>query len=258
MKQVIISLLTFGLVISLFGDDIPLEYRMQEGVTLCLDFDKSSVTASRATGDNQSLKTPNGILYEAGIKGKALKTEETGIYLSFKLKDNLSFEKPGSVSIWIKPLKWKYPQDMPILKDEHRERIYYLFFATDYQKKGYLGFQRVTSWRVGGNDSLRSWFSGFEGISANGSKEIIWADGQWHNAVMTWDPLEFKIYIDGELQITTIVQRKIKDDEIAKSFCVACPPNTMIDEFVIYNRLLTAEEIKKYYEYLNPKPSDIK
>jgi hypothetical protein len=239
-------------------EDIPLEYRIQQGASFYLSFNNETPVAERATGDNKPGKTPKDISYDTGIKGKALKTGDKYAPLSFNVKDNLNFERAGSVSMWIKPLKWKYPKDMPVQKNGHRQRLFQGFFLTNYQKNGYMGFQRMSSYKVGGKDSLSFWIGGFKGINGGGGKDIVWPDGQWHNVVMTWDPLQFTIYIDGEEEIHCTIQRKLMNNEVSSKFSVSCPDNTMIDEFIIYNRLLNAKEVMEYYQFLKPKEAEEK
>jgi hypothetical protein len=256
MVSIIGSLLLAG-TCSGGDEDIPLEYRIQQGASFYLSFNNETPVAERATGDNKPGKTPKDISYDTGIKGKALKTGDKYAPLSFNVKDNLNFERAGSVSMWIKPLKWKYPKDMPVNKGGHRKSLFQGLFLTNYDpQKGYMGFQRITSYRVGGKDSLFFWIGGFKGTNGSSRKSIVWPNGQWHNVVMTWDPLLFKIYIDGKLEIKSTVQRKIMNNEVARQFTVSCPDNTMIDEFIIYNRLLDDKEVMEYYQFLKPKQTD--
>ncbi|MFA6176835.1 MAG: LamG-like jellyroll fold domain-containing protein [Phycisphaerae bacterium] len=257
LASMVVSLI-FGSNHSLFGDNAQLENKLQEGVTFCLDFNSDSVIASKSSGDGSALRgrEPEGISYVTGVKGKSLESGDKGIELSYKFADNLSMENPGSVSIWIKPIEWKYAQDMPEGDNGHREVICPLFFGTGYQRNGYLGFERMSSHKVDGKDTLLLFFGGFDGINANAGTPIAWTGGRWHNVVITWDPLEYKIYIDGEFQRSTVIQRKIQDAEVAQKFSVNCPSRTAIDEFMIYNRVLTAEEVTKYYEYENPEHSE--
>ncbi len=249
IKLLLFLVSSFATIVWAQDQKVPLEYRIQQGVTFYLGFNLNSVVASRAAGDHEPTQIVKKVGFVQGVKGSALRTGENGAELTFNLKDNLSFELPGSMSIWIKPVKWKYPKDMPIDKNGQRERVFQSFFLTNYKETGYLGFQRMSSYEIGGKDQLKFWVSGFTGIEASSGRGITWADEQWHNVVFTWDPVQFKLYIDGELKAHSTIQRKIKSEELSDLFSVHCPPETVIDEFIVYDHLLSDEQVQEFYRY---------
>ena len=75
---------------------------------------------------------------------------------------------------------------------------------------------------------------------------------------MTWNPLVVKIYVDGVERIKNVLQRRIVDGvDVTNTFGACCPEQTMLDEFIIYERALTAEEVKRYYEHLKPAAKQV-
>lgn len=141
--------------------------------------------------------------------------------------------------------------DMPFEKDgKSKVRLFQAFFLTNYKPDGYLGIQRMRSHVNGGTDSIHVFFAGFKGIHAGLGKDVNLAEGRWHNIVMTWDPMNYKMYIDGEVAGLCTADRKITDDELSSHFSVCCPEETMLDEIFVYDYVLPAETVKEIYEYL--------
>jgi hypothetical protein len=231
-----------------------IDEEIQENVKFYLSFD-GTIEADRATGTPQAvnaarIKQPN---FEKGIKGKALLAKDKSISLSFKRKDNLVFSEAGSVSFWIKPIKWKVSDEMPINKKSgFRKCLYSNFFLTAYSKNGYLGFERITSPHPGHLSRMLLFFANIKGVRAGGSTKIDWAKnpGTWHNVVITWSPRTFKVYLDGAFKYQTTLQRRLEDNDLSSNFHVVCPPDTALDEFIIYGKELPAADVLKFYKAL--------
>ena len=228
---------------------------IQEDVVFYLSFD-GSIEADRSTGAGKAInfeKIKNPVFTD-GISGKALVAKDKRIAMIFKRKDILNFSEAGSISMWIKPVKWLNSEDMPVVKKTgFRKTLYQNLFLTNYSKNGYLGFERITSPHPKHNARMLLFFAKFKGIKAGYSTRIDWSrqKSKWHNVVITWSPLCFKVYFDGEFKGETTLQQKIKDNDLSSTFNVECPAGTIMDEFIIYNKALSKEQVVKFYKALN-------
>ena len=251
-----LSVLALATAVACSAEELPLELQMQEGVSFYQSFDNASnCLPERAAGFHKPHRCNGEAAFAPGVKGLALKSGDKACEAYFRCQDNLAFARPGSVSLWVMPVKWKRAADMQLLSNGQRKRLYQPFFLTDYQWRGYLGFERMTGYTTNDWDSLYFWILKMKGITGGAGCYINWQDGQWHNVVMTWDPLVIKIYVDGVERLKNVLQRRIVDGvDVTNSFGVCCPEQSMLDEFIIYERALTAAEVKRYYEHLKPAP----
>lgn len=252
-KNVILLLLTLSAAICVVADDSA--DAIQEDVNFYLSFD-GSVEADRTNGavkpaNISNLKNPE---YAPGVSGKALLSKNQRIVLTFKRENILDFEHPGSVSIWIKPVKWLHPKDMPVdEKTGFRKTLCQNFFLTNYSKNGYLGFERLTSPHLDHHARILLFFANLKGIKANCSSYINWGTekDKWHNIVITWSPMSFKMYFDGEFKAETTLQRALANSELSDYFTIECPAETIIDEFIIYSKALSQEQVSRFYQILS-------
>jgi len=253
MKRIIALIFILSLAITnSFANDVKEE--IQEGVNFYLSFD-GSLEADRSTGEGKaknsaSLKNQKFI---EGISAKALVAKDKRIVIVFKRKDIIDFEEAGSISMWIKPIKWLHPKDMPVMKKtSFRKVLCQNFFLTTYSKNGYFGFERLTSPHLDHSAMILLYFANLKGIKANCRSYIDWGlkESRWHNIVLTWSPMTFKMYFDGKFKAETTIQRALKNNELNKNFTIECPAGTAIDEFIIYNKALSKEQIAKFYKTL--------
>ena len=233
----------------------PMDIKLNEGVTFSIDFNNESLSTARSGGEPAKYISGSNSSFVDGVKGKALYASGKAVSMGFKMKDNLTFSMPGTISLWIKPVKWKRPDDMPLEKDgKSKARLYQEFFLTNYNPGGgYLGIQRMTSPVNGGKDTIMVFCSGLKGVGLWIGKEVNLAEGEWHNIVMTWDPKSFILYIDGEIAGRKTIDRKISNNELSDSFSVSCPAETMLDEVYIYDHVLSPESIGELFQVLQKR-----
>jgi hypothetical protein len=231
-----------------FAEADALYEQIHEGVTFHLGFDKTIAFASRAAGKPEA-RVSGKLDFAPGVKGLGLLSKEKGVSLRYTVKENLSFERPGSIAFWIKPMNWRKPVDQPNDKAGHKKRIYQPFFMTKYKKSGYLGLERMSSHLVGKKDNILLFISGFKGIQAGMSCSFNLDNGRWRYIVLTWDPLTFRLYIDGKEIAHTTLQRKISNSELSRNFIVHSPGRSVIDEFFIYKYALDSARIAKFHKY---------
>ena len=123
------------------------------------------------------------------------------------------------------------------------------FFMTAYRKAGYLGLQRMTSHLPGKKDYLSLFVAGFEGIQGGFNRPLNLDNGKWRYLVLTWDPLVFRLYVDGIQVAHCSLQKKIMDSALPRRFAVYSPSRTIIDEFFIYKYALPPETIAEFYKH---------
>ena len=125
----------------------------------------------------------------------------------------------------------------------------------------------ITKW--GNDESLSYWFGinekkasfrlgapGAASVGVTGAIDI--ADGQWHHVASTYNGSEMKLYIDGTLDGTTNRTGAIVNGTAAVLIGFEARGNSVlfngkIDEAVVYNRVLPAEEIA---ERVNSTPAE--
>jgi hypothetical protein len=86
-----------------------------------------------------------------------------------------------------------------------------------------------------------------------GIRNVYVTNGVWQHIVYTWDSEFFTVYINGELKN----KKKCEGDYVKSTRPLliggARHLNSMIldiDEIIIYNRVITAEEVKEHYEVI--------
>jgi len=236
----------------------------KDGLIFYNNFDKAPFVAEFAVGTRQSflpagikLKTIPGIKNRAVIVGRDLSSLK---YIGFKTADNISL-KEGSISFWVQPQDWDGTTKGSILllgaaaPDNSGFRVY------KFSTPGYL------------------WFLSGKKDKQNGktlTREIIkniksWKKKQWHHIAVTWrkggkvffgKEQRFRIYVDGKLSQGKQLEESKFPVKLPAKFYIGpqrrwgkdVVVHTAIDELKIYNRELTAAEIKtEYLSLYRPK-----
>ncbi len=186
-----------------------------------------------------------------GIKGKAAYCAAKNDALYFTIKDNIDFSKPGTVSTWILPKEWiVQTKDTPNQGKTKWKQTYSCgIISTAYSPNGYVVLQRMTSHVPGGKDLLWLGFPCFKEIKkSNVSKNYDFQLGKWYHIVQTWDGLNFTIYVNGEEFLKTAVPHKIATENLARLFPINIAKGMAVDEYTIYDKQLSAEEVKALYQ----------
>ena len=205
------------------------------------DFDGTA--AARA---GQRLVKPTEVsgetLFEEGIKGKALVAGEAGALLRYATKGNID-PKRGTIAMWVKPVDWA-PAD----------EGFHIFFMSRsntgwVQLYKYLppnsGLFMLVG--TGGDKPYEDYW-----IADAKSGDVL-AKGEWVHLVGTWDQGRVALYADGEE--ISLIQGKGEPAYLGETFLLGdwlwgkprekC--KTLIDEFRIYRRPLSAGEVKSLY-----------
>ena len=218
--------------------------------TFYCNFD-DTVTPVIAAGKKTS-KLEHAPEFRKGLKGKALligmdeKKIRHGV--SYPHEKNLNWEQ-GTISFWVKPVNWNgtdtgfFAMFFSAWAGENNFYIYkYLVGEFLYFMRGERGFWLFSMFRQG-----------------------EWKAGEWHHVVCTWDPVQLSIFIDGELATERRISFPLKNMSPKTDFIIGENKKTMklknkgrlslIDEFKIFDRLLTRQEIRTLY--MQDKPAGI-
>ena len=213
-----------------------------EPVFYC-NFDKTAVPQI-AAGD----KTPHPVVepaYDRGIRGDALVVGLDAPHgkrgIRYAREKNLNWDR-GTISFWVKPLDWKgsdtgfFAMFFSAVEGRNFFQIYkYITGENLYFLRGELGFWLFAQSRPG-----------------------EWKCGEWHHVACTWDSVQMQMYVDGHLTTERRIFFPQKDLASKRDFLVGEGPGStgynlktgrksLIDEFKIYDVVLTPEEIRKIY-----------
>lgn len=226
---------------------------LDEYVTFQISFDES-VDVDIATGSAELKQQAHedirdGYQYVDGIKGKALyNTDPRGFVRRYAIQDNLDFEKPGTISMWIKPVKWeKLTPDSPKQPNGRYNTITTPFFMTSWAQNGYIVLERACPELLENPERVRLLFPGFKNVLGYYEKHFTWEDNKWYNIVLTWNGYDYTVYINGEVAIAAAHKEKLKASDMAATFEVRPNPGMVLDEFTVYNKAFSPEELKAMY-----------
>lgn len=164
----------------------------------------------------------------------------------------------GTISIWVAPINWK-----------PSEKTFQLFFDTCFKKTRFIVYK---------NNYSNCFYFLIQYPGAKGTQksfsvcsyipDVEWPAGKWHKFDATWDSSCMKLYVDG-LQVkdytwhkaTFVFPEKMNfpQPEPGDTFCIGAnsrlwnasqvkpSDKTAFDAIRIYNRPLSADEIREYY-----------
>ncbi|PIY39118.1 MAG: hypothetical protein COZ05_19685 [Armatimonadetes bacterium CG_4_10_14_3_um_filter_59_10] len=117
-----------------------------------------------------------------------------------------------------------------------------------FKSTGFLGLQRqgkiVKDGRLTRASGLMLWFHYFKDIPNQAtSGPCEWKDGEWHHVAITWRGTKWEALVDGKVHTGTTLARPLKREDLTQMFSVY--GNALIDEFTIYRRPLSGEEIER-------------
>ena len=196
--------------------------------TVELEGGRSAATAVHSAGLPEAT-TAGQVAFVDGHKGSALLPGAGALVYAAEGNLNVS---AGSVEMWV-ALGDPRPGDSGTTtnwwwRTPHALRVLH------YPDRGQVSFQ-VRPVADAGTKSASISFSVSD-----------WADGEWHHAVWTWDKPGLKVYIDGRLAgkskplpMPTVLQGPLRIAHCPKY----APTSAMIDEFRVYGRTLSPEEV---------------
>lgn len=207
-----------------------------------------TVTPVFAAGEKTSkLEVPP--VFKPGLKGKALLVglDEQNIRrgVTYSHKKNLNWTQ-GTISFWVKPVNWKGTDTgffAPFFSTWAGKNNFYIYKYSVgeffYFMRGEHGFWLFSLYRLG-----------------------EWKPGEWHHVACAWDPVQLVIYIDGQLATERRIAFPLKNMAPEQDFIIGENKKTLkskntgrmslIDEFKIFDRILSKDEVNALYRQDKP------
>ena len=238
-RKVSVSVLVaFCLLTSLVGPAMA-----ASGEVLVLHFDEGSGTIARDSSGYGNDGTIYGATWVDGKYGKALWFDGVDDYVTVGNDATLNFGTNSfSASVWVKSNEASNAHDI----------------ITKSQPSGVVTPKR---WRIGQNRNSDVFFDiddDTEPAAVPHSTAINIADGSWHHIVAVRKAgTGTELFIDGVMRDSDADRGDISNTEHVYIGCKSDKNffSGLIDEVHIYNRALTAEEIKALYEGKQPELS---
>ena len=231
-------------------------------------FDQYQVRADKAGGNPDTLSFPSPDLQLRMWKG--VKNNKNAVTLSgsevldYGMKGNFD-PRQGTVSLWVSPVNWK-PSEPVFQRFFTATQPGFVFMIYKYLVPGQLLFYI----QFRDQNKKQHVYTASAII-----QDRDWTANKWHKLDVTWDSKGMKLYIDGvQPKVvtgrsphsipTTVFKtpltfpdasakgRIFLSEKVANGKYFKRESITAFDELKIYNRPLTAEEIKKKTELIVP------
>jgi hypothetical protein len=200
-----------------------------------LDFEKWPVRGSRLVRPRQGAPSVEQV---DGKFGKGAQVTAGGLALDFG--DRFPRDA-GTVTVWVRP-NWD---------GGHEESKVFFHLPTDNPDSTHN--YHLQMW--GGSLSARAGSMGDDRHpGATGSSNVArsWKAGEWHFIAMTWDADRFVLYVDGEpvLENTDVSYENVPGQRLTVGSWAdgSRSADATLDEFRVYGRSLSAEEIRSLFE----------
>lgn len=259
MKKNILCLILSGLTLCCFAAGKSLLFEA--------NFDNLSLNANHfSAGDGKCLSFANPDLQlrmYPGLNNKGNSVVLDGTeFCEYAAPGNFDASQ-GTISIWVAPINWK-----------PSEKTYQLFFDTCFKKTRFIVYK---------NNFSNCFYFLIQYREAKGTKksfaassfipDVEWPAGKWHKFDATWDSSCMKLYVDG-IQVKDHAWHKatfvfpetmnFPQPEAGDTFCIGAHKKlwnsshvkpsgkTAFDGLRIYNRPLSADEIRENYNQSVP------
>jgi hypothetical protein len=215
-----------------------------DSITFELNFDNGVAMAEISSGRAKLINTLGVLKYAKGLKGKALVCGEGGGKLLYHLKGNIDFSSPGSVVFWVKPIEWEKAAELP--------RV---FFWGVESSKGFLGVQIANGPKKSSplQRDLRCLLLYFKSIPDSTLSIKGFGRGErrkWRMITFEWDENRVFLSIDGKPPAMKTLHGKLNSKAFSShAFSIGSHVHAkyMLDEFKIYSRKLSDNELFKIY-----------
>lgn len=229
--------------------------KAQADIIFSASFD-TSVKAEKSGGNPDPIIEVDKYRLVPGIAGQAvLVTPETP--LAYHAEGNIS-TVAGSISFWISPQNWdKSRQGMVPLFWLGTERGFSLYCYAYYHSTtgGYLSFR----WRLNPYKTEENYIQDF----TFAKKPEVLAKDEWTHFVFTWTNWQFCMYVNGEEAGRFNFPLPVEPHQIRSNDYIWIAVGqfwksdrdiiSKVDELQIYDRALTADEVKEIYFRYSPK-----
>jgi len=214
-----------------------------------LKFDQNCIAVVKGGKEIKPIKTQGQLYYTKGVKGKALVVDS-----SIKVKipiTNFPVEE-GSFAVWLKPIDWVADDGM------YHEFIYWRF--PDNTSVGLTKHARPGLGLAWHRDEVPGTWKQLARLS--GDKMGGWRSGTWHYVVGTWrlekghkkakgelvGVTRMTLWVDGEVVDSRPGVFQFTSSNLSLEIGGAgSPGKTAVDEYKIFSKVLTRDEIMGAY-----------
>ncbi len=238
MKKKILSILSCVMFIAAATGTEPIFY---------CNFDDTLEPVKALGSKTPQLEAP--AVFRTGLKGKALLIglDEQNIRrgVQYSHEKNLDWTQ-GTISFLVNPVNWNGTDTgffAPFFSTWAGKNNFYIYKYSVgeffYFMRGELGFWLFSLYRLG-----------------------EWKAGEWHHVACAWDPVQLVMFIDGQLATERRIMFPLKDMKPQQDFIIGENKKTLkrkntgrmslIDEFKIFDRILSREEIAALYRQDKP------
>ena len=195
--------------------------------------------AEAARGPRRPLKATNDIRFAPGKRAQAalLGADTHRYWIDYETEGNIRLQE-GTVAFWIQPHGWA--------GTDTGFRYFFMLRDVACCKFYVYRFLEKNLTILAGNGVEGQW-------GAISTDTQAWRDGQWIHLAVTWDTERaVTLYVDGKQAGRTIVPPERYMRGLPTHFSLGqsqdwdqskYPAQTALDEFVIFSRALTAEEV---------------
>jgi hypothetical protein len=227
--------------------DNPALERFNQAITFFVGFDHG-LHADIAKGKPGPTRVEGEPEFHAGLYGRAALLKHPGatamIWYS-TLGGNVDVTRPGSLSLWIRPHNW--------VRSVNEN---YFFPAKIMSNHAQLMFGRQGRLKAGRQDMIYLWarLGETKELLVGGGDSLKWKNDEWHLWVMNWRSNAVEFSIDGgplNRSNTPVPFDAEWDGSGHSHLLVGAQDETapyLLDELMVLNRPLDAEEIKWIYE----------
>lgn len=243
MKNILLIVIAC-LSAAVFADDKIYYPEFEDSVSFYASFDTATADADISEGRERPMAVLGKLNFAEGVRGKALVCGGDGANVRYARKDNLTFNRPGTLLFFFKGIDWKTTPGARIL------------FTGIESGKGFFGLQ-IPGWpkhicpcsrelhimfAYSKKIPQKTFFAKLPG----GEKEC----GKWHMIAFSWAPGQLRVNMDNLPGKTYQIDFDLTDDAFPyELFTVGYQVQRkfLMDEYTIYNRRLSDGEVAEIF-----------
>lgn len=241
----LLSIFTLSLItVFLAAKDVIYYPEFENSVSFYASFDTATPDADISEGEETPAQILGKLHFTKGIRGKALCCGKGGANLRYYRKDNITFNRPGTLLFFFKGIDW------------HTKKGARTFFTGIESNRGFFGLE-IPGWPKTICPCSRNFHIAFTHNKKIKNK-ILFAKipggesqcGKWHMIAFSWAPGQLRINMDNLPGKTYQIDFELKDSHFPYelfSIGYQVHSNFLLDEYTIYNRRLSDGELLEIY-----------
>jgi hypothetical protein len=241
----LLSLLSFTFTMGcLTAEDVIYYPEYEDSVCFYASFHTATPDADISVGQEKPVQVIGKLNYADGIRGKALCCGSGGANSRYDRKDNITFDRPGTLLFFFRGLDW------------HTKKGSRIFFTGIESNKGFFGLQ-IPGWPKNICPCSRDLHIAFQQNKKIKNKTLFakipggeTQCGKWHMMAFSWAPGQLRINMDNLPGKTYQIDFELKDSFFPYAlFSIGFQVHGkfLLDEYTIYNRRLSDGELLEIY-----------